>query len=203
MLLGPCFSRLLGTGYGPSGRRLDRCRATSQSAARPSAIPAVTRAAFSSWALARSLQRLPWQLCRTARCWLYSHRDSSRAIDQRLGGLWSPVNSPGRWGDFPFECLIAFGAADRFRLVYPWIVDDNRVRPSNDEIVIAGSEAVIVHNPGMLGRARDQRRNTKEWMHTGAFSDSGRCSKGCRRARQWRLRRWPGTAFERRTPFRS
>ena len=40
-------------------------------------------------------------------------------------------------------------------------------------------------------------------MHSGAFSDSGRCSKGCRRARQWRPRRWPGTAFDRRTPFRS
>ena len=78
----------------------------------------------------------------TARCWLYSHRGSRRAVIScgpgRLSGLRSPANRPCRRGDFPLECLIAFGAAERFRLVYPWIAADDRVRACyHDFFVVA------------------------------------------------------------------
>ena len=156
-------------------------RVYHQRAARPSAIPAVTKAVFSSsWAVACFY------------CCLLRREQQQHRLHGR-----SPMNSPGWWSDFPGTSCCR---DDWFRLVYPWVVADSRVRPSYDlRCYSPGCFPDGIPCRSVTGRAQFHTQSPGGLMHTGAFSDSVRCSPGCRQAMQWHLRRWPGTAFERRT----
>ena len=48
---------------------------------------------------------------------------------------WSPLNSPGRWCDFSFECAVAWSLWG-FRLIYSGVVSNNYVRYGYDNLVI-------------------------------------------------------------------
>ena len=59
---------------------------------------------------------------------------------------WPPVDSAGRWGNFSFEGLIAFGVAYLFRLVYSRIVVNNYTRPSYNELLLNPVPALRIFN---------------------------------------------------------
>ena len=114
-----------------------------QNVTRASAIPAVTRAVFFFFLLHGPLNSFD-AVAAPQSGWkppvlFQRHRAKTTARPRRSRQV--PCEQSRLVGWFSLEYLIAFGSrrdgcTDRFRLVYPWAVADQRVRPGDYDIVI-------------------------------------------------------------------